>query len=128
MPNQEIGSYCIKEGNMPATLDDLIKIEGVTVAFEYTADGRVTEYRARDLSPEMAALIARYCALVTMTFNILAGAFTALSEENWVPQRGWIYVGGDYTVVIGNGGYRGVFIETTKVNLSELMTILTGQS
>ena len=53
----------------------------------------------------MAAMIARYCALVTMTFNTLAGAFTVLSEANWIPQRSWTYTGGDYTVVVGGDGY-----------------------
>ena len=91
---------------MPATLDDLLQIEGVTVAFQYSAHGQCTDYRAKKtLSPEMAAMIARYCALVTMTFNTLAGAFTVLSEANWIPQRSWTYTGGDYTVVVGGDGY-----------------------
>jgi len=109
---------------MPATLDDLLKLEGVTAAFEYTADGQCTGYRANNPSPEMAALIGRYCALVTMTFNTLASAFTTLSDANWVPQRAWVYVGGDYTVVVGNGGYRGVFVETARANVNRLLEIL----
>ena len=109
---------------MPATLDELFKMEGVTAAFEYTADGRCTEYRASHPSPEMAALIARYCALVTMTFNTLASAFTTLTEANWMPQRAWVYVGGDHTVVVGNGGYRGVFVQTAKADVNRLLEIL----
>src|SRR3989304_3362155 len=107
-------SIRLEKVNMPATLDDLLKLEGVTAAFEYTADGRWTEYRASHPPPEMAALIARYCALVTMTFNTLASAFTTLTEANWMPQRAWVYVGGDHTVVVGNGGYRGVFVQSAK--------------
>lgn len=109
---------------MPATLDDLLAIDGVTVAFEFAADGKCVDYKGKDVTPEMAALFTRYCALVTMSFSILAGAFTALSEENWVPQKLWTYTGGDYTVVVG--GYRGVFIETVKANLNELHTALSG--
>ncbi len=112
---------------MAATLDDLLKIEGVTFAFEYTPDGKCLDYRARtNGSPEMAAMIARFCALVTMTFNTLAAAFTGLSEQNWVPQQGWMYAGGDYTVVIGGGGYRGLFGETAKAHVNELLMALSG--
>ncbi len=110
---------------MAATLDDLMKIDGVTIAFEYAPDGTCIAYRGKDMSPEMAAMVTRYCALVTMTFNTLAASFTALSEQNWIPPIGWSYTGGDYTVVIGAGGYRGVFIERNKANLNELLAKLS---
>jgi hypothetical protein len=35
-----------------------------------------------------------------MLFNTLAGAFTQLSKMNWVPQQGWAYTGGDWTVAM----------------------------
>ena len=111
---------------MTTTLDDLLKIDGVTVAFEFTPDGKCTDYKAKkNVSPEMAAMITRFCALVTMTFETLAQSFTALSEDNWVPQHGWMYTGGDYTVVLGKSGYRGVFVETAKANGEELLQIMS---
>ena len=109
---------------MSATLDDLVKMEGVIAAFEYTPDGECVGYR--NVSPEMAAMIARFCATVTMLFNTLATSFTSLAEANWMPQQGWTYTGGDHTVILGGGGYRGVFVETAKANLPELFQALSG--
>ncbi len=77
-----------------ATLDDLIRIEGVVAAGEFTADGRLVDYKARmDMSREMAEMSAQFCATVTMMFNTLAGSFSRLSQMSWVPQQGWIVRG-----------------------------------
>jgi roadblock/LC7 domain-containing protein len=108
---------------MPVPLNTLLEIDGVTVAFEFIADGKCVDYRGKGVTAEMAAMITRYCGLVTMSFSILAGAFTTLSEQNWIPEKLWTYTGGDYTVVVG--GYRGVFIETAKADLNELRNALS---
>lgn len=108
-----------------ATLDDLLKINGVVAAGEFAADGRLVAYKAKmEMSPEMAAMTAQYCAAVTMLFNTLAGSYTQLSQMNWVPQKGWMYAGGDWTVAIG--GYRGVFVETAKADFNHLFEVLVG--
>jgi roadblock/LC7 domain-containing protein len=110
---------------MTATLEELLQIEGVILAFEFKADGTCTDYKShQNTGPEMATLISRYCALVTMSLTTLAGSFTAISEQNWIPQQGWTYTGGDYTVVIGGGGYRGVFAEKNRVDLNALVKTL----
>lgn len=73
-----------------ATLDDLLKMPGVMAAGEFNADGKLVGYKAKmEMSPELAATTAQFCATVTMMFNTLAGAFTQLSKMNWVPQKGW---------------------------------------
>ena len=109
-----------------ATLDDLLKIDGVVAAGEFTADGKLVDFKAKmDMSPEMAAMTAQFCATVTMMFNTLAGAFAQLSQMNWVPQQGWMYAGGDWTVAIG--GNREVFFETAKADLSQLFQVLVGE-
>jgi roadblock/LC7 domain-containing protein len=109
-----------------ATLDDLLKIDGVAAAGEFTADGKLVDYKANmDMSPEMAEMTAQFCASVTMMFNTLAGAFAQLSQMNWVPQQGWMYAGGDWTVAIG--GNKGVFIETTKADFDQLFQVLVGE-
>ena len=66
----------------------------------------------------------RYCATVTMQFNTLASAFTALSERPWVPQRGWVYQGGACTVIVGQGGFQGVFAESAAADLAQLIRAL----
>jgi roadblock/LC7 domain-containing protein len=111
--------------NNMATLDELLKINGVVAAGEFTVDGKLLDYKAKmDMSPELAAMTAQFCATVTMLFNTLAGAFSQLRKMNWVPQQGWAYSGGDWTVAIG--GNRGVFVETTKADFNQLFQALVG--
>jgi roadblock/LC7 domain-containing protein len=43
---------------------------------------------------------------------------------NQVPQKGWMYGGGDYTVVVG--GTKRVFVETAKADFNELYRALVG--
>lgn len=108
-----------------ATLDDLLKINGVVAAGEFTADGKLVDFKAKmEMSREMAAMTAQYCATVTMMFNTMAGAHAQLSKMNWVPQRGWMYAGGSYTVAVG--GNRGVFVETAKADFNKLFEVLVG--
>jgi roadblock/LC7 domain-containing protein len=113
---------------MATTLDDLLKIGGVALAFEYAADGTLANFKANmDVSTEMAESAAQFCATVTMSFNTLAGAFTQMSQMGWVPQQGWMYAGGDWSVAIGGSGYRGVFIETAKADFNQLFQALVGE-
>jgi roadblock/LC7 domain-containing protein len=76
------------------------------------------------MSPELAAMMAQFCATVTMLFTTMAGAFSQLNEMNWTPQQGWMYAGGDWTVAVG--GRRGVFAETARADLNELYRALVG--
>ncbi len=108
-----------------ATLDELLNIDGVVVAVEFTADGKLVDYRAKmDMSQEMAEMTAQFHATVTMMFNTLAGSFAQLSQMKWVPQQGWAYSGGDFTAAIG--GNQGVFIETAKTDFNQLFEVLVG--
>ncbi len=108
-----------------ASLNDLLKIDGVAAAGEFTADGKLVDFKSTmDMSPEMAAMSSQFCATLTMLFNTLAGAFAQLSQMKWVPQQGWMYAGGDWTVAVG--GNRGVFVETAKADFNELFRALVG--
>ena len=109
-----------------ATLDELMKINGVVAAGEFTADGKLVDYKAKmDMSKEMAALTAQFCSTVTMMFNTLAAAYSKTSGMNWLPQHGWMYAGGDWTVAVG--GNRGVFIETAKADFNQLYKVLVAK-
>jgi len=109
------------------TLDELLKIPGVAAAGEFAPDGKLVNYLASmDMSPDMAAMTAQFVATVTMLFNTLASAFTQLSKMKWVPQQGWAYSGGDWTVaVMGNWG---VFVETSKADFNLLFKELGGKA
>jgi len=111
-----------------ATLDELLDIEGVVAAGEFNADGTLVNFRERmGMSPEMAQMSAQFCATVSMMFNTLASSFTHLSGMQWVPQQGWAYSGGEWTVAIGGGGYKGVFVETAKADFNKLFEVLVGE-
>jgi roadblock/LC7 domain-containing protein len=84
----------MKEEDMATILDDLVNIKGVILAFEFTPDGTCTSYK--NVTREMAAMICHFCVAVTMNFNALASGFTDLSMQQWVPQKGWVYVRHSY--------------------------------
>ncbi len=108
-----------------ATIDELLKIDGVAAAGEFSADGSLVEYQSSmDMSEELAATLAQFTATVTMLFNTLAGAFSQMSGMNWVPQQGWMYAGGDWTMAVG--GNKGVVVETAKADFNNLFEVLVG--
>jgi roadblock/LC7 domain-containing protein len=108
-----------------STLDDLLKLDGVVAAGEFRSDGTLVAYKANnDMSEEIAAMSAQFCATVSMLFTTLASAFTPLSGMSWMPQHGWAYSGGDWTVAVG--GARGVFVETAKADFNQLFEALAG--
>lgn len=109
-----------------ATLDDLLKINGVVAAGEFTSDGKLVDFKTKtDMPKDLGVLTAQFCATVTMLFNTLAAAHSKLSGMNWLPQQGWMYAGGEWTVAIG--GNRGVFIETAKADFNQLFKVLVGR-
>ena len=63
---------------------------------------------------------------MTQVFNVLAESFSKLNQEfNFVPQQGWAYAGGDWSVVVG--GTRGVFVRTADADYNQLFGELVGQ-
>jgi roadblock/LC7 domain-containing protein len=108
-----------------ATLDELLKLPGVMAAGEFSPDGKLIDFKSKmEMSRELATMTAQFCASVTMMFNTLAGAYTHMSKMQWVPQQGWAYSGGEWTVAIG--GTRGVFAKTAEVDFNKLFQVLVG--
>ncbi|MGH7885560.1 MAG: DUF2173 family protein [Thermodesulfobacteriota bacterium] len=106
-------------------LDDLLHIEGVVAAGEFTTDGKLVDFKGTmEMPQEIAHMTAQFCATVTMMFNTLAGAHTKISGMNWLPQQGWAFSGGEWTVAVG--GNIGVFVETSKADFNKLFSTLVG--
>ena len=78
-----------------------------------------------NMSEEMAQMTAQFGAAVSIMFNTLASSYTERSGMNWVPQHGWAYSGGEWTACIGDGGKRGVFVETFKADFNRLFEALS---
>ena len=109
-----------------ARIDDLLRIDGVLAAGELTPDGTLVDYKTNtNMSRELAASTAQFCATASMLFNTLAGAYSQLTGMNWTPQQGWAYRVRDLTVAVG--GRFGVFIKTEKANFNQLFQVLVGQ-
>ncbi|MFY9794817.1 MAG: DUF2173 family protein [Candidatus Nitrosopolaris sp.] len=105
--------------------DELLTLGGVTAAAEFASDGKIIEYRSNTDTPkEIAEISGQFCAIVSMLFNTLAGAFTNLSKTQWVPQKVWSYSGGDWTIFISGGGNTGIFVETAKADFNQLFKAL----
>ena len=108
-----------------ATLQELLDLEGVVVAGEFDFEGRMLDYEAKmDMPEEMAQMAAQFCAAVSVMLNTMASSFADRSGMNWVPQHGWAYSGGEWTACIGDGGKRGVFVETSKADFNRLFEAL----
>jgi roadblock/LC7 domain-containing protein len=114
-----------KEPKHMSTLQELLDLEGVVVASEFDFEGRMLDYEAKmDMPEEMAQMAAQFCAAVSVMLNTMASSFADRSGMNWVPQRGWTYSGGEWTACIGDGGRRGVFVETSRADFIELFDAL----
>jgi roadblock/LC7 domain-containing protein len=111
-----------------ATLDEFLAIDGVAAAGEFGRDGSLVDFKSNmDMPQELAAQTAQFCASVSMLFDTLAGSYSQMSGMPWTPQQGWAYSGGDWTVAIGEGGRKGVFIETAKADFNKLFQMLVGE-
>jgi roadblock/LC7 domain-containing protein len=109
-----------------SSINDLLNLDGVIAAGEFRPDGTLIDYQSKtDMSPELAAMSAQFCATVSMLFGTLSQAFTPLSGMNWSPPRGWMFAGGDYTVAVAGG--KGVFAETDKADFNNLYNALVGR-
>jgi roadblock/LC7 domain-containing protein len=113
------------KGAHMAALQELLDLEGVVVAGEFDFEGRMLDYEAKmDMSEDMAQTAAQFCAAVSVMLNTMASSFADRSGMNWVPQHGWAYSGGEWTACIGDGGRRGVFVETSKADFNRLFEAL----
>lgn len=111
---------------MAKSLDELLKLKGVVIAGEFSSDGKLIEYRAHTthLPQDALDLTAQFAAAVTQLFSALAASHTKISGFNWLPQKGWMYSGGDMTVAVG--GHRGVFVKTVEADFNQLFEALVG--
>jgi roadblock/LC7 domain-containing protein len=106
-----------------AKLDELLKMDGVLAAGEFTKDGKMVDFKSSmNMPEETASMTAQFCATVSMTFDTLAGAYSRLTGTSWTPQQGWAYTGGDMTVAVG--GNLGAFIKTEKADFNKLFKVL----
>ena len=116
-----------------ATTEQLLELEGVGAAGEFTADGDLVDWKASlDVSPEMdehiiefAPEVAKWCAAVTAKLETAAQELARATQMSWLPQRGWTFTGGDWTVAVW--GNRGVFVRTVEADFNRVFEALSGK-
>ena len=116
-----------------SNLDDLLKLRGVVAAGEFSPDGTLLDWRiglhadgANENLLRVGRLNAQFVATVTMLFNSMADTYERLSDLRWSPQKGWLYVGGDWLVAVGGG--RAVYAQTSEADIAELYESVIGGS
>jgi len=111
-----------------ASLEELLRIDGVVAAAEWAKDGSLIDHKvSMDISPGLMAGAAQFCVTVTTTFDRLSEAFSQMSGMSWTPQYGWAFSGGDWAIAVGDGGHKGVFVETAKADFNNLFAYLVGE-
>jgi roadblock/LC7 domain-containing protein len=55
-----------------ATLDELMRINGVVAAGQFSDDGKLVDVRGQ-LKPEIAQAAAQFCGTVNMLFKTMSG-------------------------------------------------------
>jgi roadblock/LC7 domain-containing protein len=103
-----------------ATLDELMQIEGVMAAGEFTPTGQLVDFKSSMSMPQdQASMTAQFCSTVSIMFNTLAKAYSHMySNMDWLPPKFWAYGGGNVAVCVG--GTKGVFLEIAKADFNEL--------
>ena len=74
---------------MAKSLDELLKLKGVVASGEFSADGKVKDFRSKnnELSPEVADLTAQFAAAVSQLLGTLAVAHSKISGLIGFPNR-----------------------------------------
>ena len=112
-------------GGDVAKLEELVDIEGVNVAAQWSDNYTLQAYKSKwDISDEEARQKAKFCATVSMMFDNFACSFTQLSGMQWTPEQGWAYSGGEWTVAVGKGGNFGVYLDTAEADFNRLLEVL----
>jgi len=116
-------------------LDDLLSIDGVLMAGRFGPDGRIAEHKSKGLFieyPPALEMAQWFAAAVTMMFNSMALAMDSIrwsgfDTTSWLPQNGWAYFGGDYSVAVHHDLF--LLAETKKTgNLDELHRLLAAET
>jgi roadblock/LC7 domain-containing protein len=120
-------SASVNDTQYGPSIDDLLNISGIDAVGVFSADGRLLDFKStKDFPPEMINTSIKLCGTVNMMFDSLASMFTELykssNDQHWVPQKYWMYRGGDGTMIIS--GDKGIFINNTRADMPKILEVL----
>jgi len=111
--------------------DDLLSCDGVLMAGRFGPDGRIAEHKSKGLFieyPPALEMAQWFAVAATAMFHSMALAMdgirlTRSDATSWLPQNGWVYFGGDYSVAVHDDRF--ILAETKKIHsLDELRRLL----
>ncbi|BCU69711.1 DUF2173 family protein [Stygiolobus caldivivus] len=100
-----------------AKLERLMKIKGAIAAGHFSADGKLLAYKG-DIPKEIAEMVAKMCAANTLTAEMQADGFSALTKMKWSPLHGWAVAAGDYAVCVMD--HYGVFVKLSEADFNAI--------
>ena len=112
-------------------LDDLRSGDGVLMAGRFGRDGRIAEHKSTGMFieyPPALEMAQWFGGAATMMFNSMDSiSRTGFDTTSWLPQNGWAYYGGDYSVAVHNDRF--LLAETKKIgSLDELRRLLAAET
>ena len=113
--------------------DQLISREGVLMAGRFGPGWTIADHKCKGLfveSPAALEMARSFCAAITMMFNSLAFAAdsitrTGFDPSSWLPQKGWAFTGGDYSIAVH--GDRFIIGESKKIKSFDQLSRLLQQ-
>lgn len=106
-------------------LEELLGIQGVVAAGEFTAEGEVVDYRtAVKMLPEAEQTAAQTLATMVKMSHAADSSYTQATGGRWMSHQARTYSQGDLSLVVG--GDRAVVAETAKADFNELFEALMG--
>lgn len=108
-------------------LEELKMIPGCMLALVIDNEGKClacehTEGKHADAHDRVAQALSE----VTSAMDKLAVELELATGRSCLPQEGWAMMGQDLSVLMGNGGFRGVVVRTSRLKGNELMEDLLG--
>ena len=102
-----------------AKLKDLLAINGVVAAGEFTDEGTLMALEG-NITEEEGAMAAQMCATNKKMMQLQVDGYTAVSQEDgWTPATGFALAGPKLSICVY--GNIGVFLETGKASFNQVM-------
>ena len=107
-----------KKVSSMVNIDELFQVEGVIAVARLDDMGRITDWKAKGV---VDPSIERDASKLTMEVDALFEKFAREAPRTWSPRRGWIYSGGDMTMIAA--GNAAATVETKNVNFEKLFKV-----
>ena len=105
-------------------LEELLGIQGVVAAGEFTAEGEVDYRTTVKMLPEAEQTAAQTLATMVKMSHAADSSYTQATGGRWLSHQARTYSQGDLSLVVG--GDRAVVVETAKADFNELFEALMG--